>query len=98
MNEAMTHILSHNVLKYNQLITCDQEMTLNSSIATSIDSFKPSFLFSKMRLDCFHFFTKVWLENVKMSSHKNEKSQQSIIIMRSWILSWFNYIETNENQ
>ena len=94
MNEALTHLLTANILKHNQCISCDQEFALNASINTTIDSSKPSFSNSKMRLDCFHFFTKVWIEKVRMKSYDTTESINALNIMRSWILTWFNYTES----
>ena len=96
MNEAIEHILSPQTLKFNQCITCDQELTLNNSINSSISSSKDSFSFSKMRLDCFHFFNKVWTETVTMKARSTIISSNHLYIMKKWILTWFKYIESEE--
>ena len=58
LNEALTHILTPETLMHNQCISCDQELSLNSSLHTSIKSNKSSFSNSRLRLDCYHFLTK----------------------------------------
>ena len=94
LNEAMPRLISNNVLKFNQCISSDQEFALNRSIETSIDSRKESFKHSKLRLDCFHFFTLRWLSTVTKACKSNEYSSQILSTIYKWILSWFRHIET----
>lgn len=96
-NQAMPHLLSTDVLKFNQCISTDQEKTLNDSILTSIHSNKDSFKYSKLRLDCYHFFTKVWYEKVMtIPSSDDEVSRNILFIIKKWIMTWFHKIESSE--
>ena len=94
MNEAFSHIISSETLRYNQCITCDQELSLNNSITSAVYSSKLSLSNSKMRLDCYHFFKKPWIENVVMKARNSSESKKCLRIMSNWILSWFCYTET----
>ena len=96
LNEALTHILTSETLKFNQCISCDQELALNIGIKNAINSNKQSLQNSQMRLDCFHFFIKVWTEKVILKSRDSDDSKSALVLMKSWISSWFNYIESEE--
>ena len=96
LNEGLTHILSSDTLKFNQCISCDQEIALISGINNAINSNKVAFSNSKMRLDCFHFFNKVWMEKVVLKSRDSNESKSCLKVLKDWIRSWFNYIESEE--
>ena len=94
INQAMPHLLTSNVLKYNQCIATDQERTLNDAIHTSISSTKESFSYSKLRLDCYHFFNKVWYEKITVAVKKeNQEGRNILFILKQWIMTWFQKIE-----
>ena len=94
INEALSHILTPEILKYNQCISCDQEISLNLSINNAIESNKHSFIHSSLRLDCYHFFNKVFMEKVVLKAKDNEEAKQSLKVIKDWIMTWFKYIES----
>ena len=55
----------------------------------------PSMKNSKMRLDCYHFFNKVWYD--KITINVNEKSIPNNILnnIKDWVMSWFITLETH---
>ena len=95
-NEAMPHLLSNNVLKFNQCISTDNELSLNFAVGTSVFSNKDSFKNSKLRLDCYHFYRKVWLEKVVLKCRNNSSAKKVLNVMNRWILTWFKTLETKE--
>jgi hypothetical protein len=50
INQAITHLITPSILRYNSCIDMDQEFALNSSIKTTIDSANVSFANSKILL------------------------------------------------
>ena len=96
INEALSHILTPEILKNNQCISCDQEIALNLSINNAIESNKDSFIYSRLRLDCYHFFNKIFMEKVVLKAKDNDNTKQSLKLIKDWIMSWFKYIETKE--
>ena len=96
MNQAVTHLLTANTLQYNQCISCDQEVALNCSVDSSIGSLSNAFKFSKLRLDCYHFFNKVWIEKVVVKCKPSYAAKQKLEIVKTWISTWFKVIETEE--
>ena len=95
LNEAMSYLLTPKVLMFNACISSDQERALNSAIETSINSPGIAFKNSKLRLDCFHFFRKVWMEKVQTVAIDDYKSNNVIEGLYSWIMSWFKTIESS---
>ncbi len=92
----MIHLITLNILRYNSCITMDQEFALNSSIKTTMDSANVSFAHSKLRLDYYHFFRKIWTELVRVSCRKITIALFTIRRMERWILSWFKYVESEK--
>ena len=95
LNEAMPSLLSNEVLKYNTCISTDQEKSLMDAIDTTMSSSKPAFKHSSFRLDCYHFFTKVWIEKVANKSRDNLNTEECLPIMKNWIMTWFKRLESS---
>ena len=57
-NEAIPHLLTNDVLKYNQCISTDNELNLNTAVESSVVSNKQSFNNTRLRLDCFIFLKR----------------------------------------
>ena len=93
-NEAMPHLLTNDILKYNQCVSTDNECNLNTAVQSSVLSTKNAFKNSKLRLDCFHFFKKVWLDNVVLKCRDNSHGRHCLETSYKWILSWFKRLET----
>ena len=96
LNEAMPSLLSNDVLKYNRCISTDQEKSLMDGINTAMNSNKPAFKYTSFRLDCYHFFTKVWAEKVANKCRDNAIAKACLPIMKEWIMTWFKRLETVE--
>ena len=96
VNEAFPHIMTTNVLKYNQCISCDEEHALKNSIEYAIVSQKDSMKNTKLRLDCFHFFTKIWNELTTYKSSTQSRMKLVMNVMKPWVLSWFKKLETQQ--
>ena len=94
VDEAMPHLLSSRVLKFNNCISTDQEMALNKSIETAIDSNKAAFSNSNLRLDCFHFFTLPWLSEVHKHCKKTDNANEVLQVLYKWIMTWFRNLES----
>ena len=74
INEALSHILTPQILKLNQCLPCDQEFSLNLSVNSAIGLNKESFKFSRLRLDCYHSFNKVFMEKIVLKSRDISKT------------------------
>ena len=96
INEAMSFLLTPKTLKFNSCISTDQEFSLNTSVNTSISSSKSSFKHSKLRLDCYHFYRKVWSERIHPCAKRNTQSKPILHTLDKWIMSWFKYIESSQ--
>ena len=96
IKEAMPYLLSNDVLKYNQCITSDNEDALNKAIEASISSAKDAFKFSTLRLDCFHFYTKVWKDKIVLKAKDSTSNKEVLTIMNNWIMTWFKKVETKQ--
>ena len=96
INEAMSFLLTSKTLKFNSCISTDQEFCLNSSIVTSISSTHTSFQHSKLRLDCYHFYRKVWNQKVVPFVGDHIKSKLILMKIDQWIMSWFKLTETQQ--
>ena len=59
-NEAMSHLLSNEILKYNQCISADDELNINYSVQTLVHSFKLSFTNTKQDLTVFIFIKRLF--------------------------------------
>ena len=96
INEAMNYLLTPKTLKFNSCLSTDQEFCLNSSIITSISSSHSSFKHSKLRLDCYHFYRKVW--NQKVVPFVGDHTMSKLILHKldKWIMSWFKSTETQQ--
>jgi hypothetical protein len=94
INEAMSFLLTPKTLEFNSCVSTDQEFSLNTSVRTSISSAKSSFKHSKLRLDCYHFFRKVWNETIHPCAIKSTESKSVLHILDNWIMSWFKYVES----
>ena len=96
INEAMSYLLTPKTLRYNSCLSTDQEFCLNSSIVTSISSTHTSFQHSKLRLDCYHFYRKVWNQKVVPFVGDHAKSKLILLKLDHWIMSWFKTTETQQ--
>ena len=96
INQAMPHLLSNNVLRYNQLVCTDNELSLNHAVRTSIDSPKPAFLHTKFRLDCYHFHKKVWYQKIVPVCTDTPEAKSVLRLLNNWIMSWFKRLESIE--
>ena len=67
------------MLKFNQCINTDNELSLNFAVGTSVFSNEDAFKNSKLRLDCFHFFRKVWLEKVVLKCRDDSSAKQHLM-------------------
>jgi hypothetical protein len=94
INEAMNYLLTAKSLKFNSCISTDQEFCLNASIMSSISSQHTSFRHSRLRLDCYHFYRKVWNKNVDPFVGDHVQSKLILMKIDKWIMSWFKEIET----
>ena len=92
--EAIPHLLTNNVLKYNSCMASDNEAALVNAENSSILSNKESFKFSKLRLDCYHAFTQTWLKESINSPTYDSEAKEALDTMYKWILTWFKKIET----
>ena len=92
----MSFLLTPKTLLFNSCIATDQEFSLNTSVNTSISSNKTSFKHSKLRLDCYHFYRKVWSERVHPCAKKNTQTKSILNTLDKWIMSWFKYVESNK--
>ena len=92
----MSVLLTPKTLQFNSCISTDQEFSLNTSINTSISSCKSSFKHSKLRLDCYHFFRKVWNERIHPCAIRSPQTKPILRTLDQWILSWFKYIESSQ--
>ena len=96
INEAMSFLLTPKTLQFNSCISTDQEFSLNTSVNTSISSSKSSFKHSRLRLDCYHFFRKVWNERIHPCAIKSTQTKPILRTLDRWIMSWFKYIESSQ--
>ena len=94
INKAMTFLLTPNTLMFNSYISSDNECALNSSIQTSISSSKSSFKHSKLWLDCYHFYRKVWNEKNIPCSWETLGYKLVVHKLDTWIMKWFKYTES----
>ena len=96
INEAMSYLLTPKTLKFNSCLSTDQEFCLNSSIITSISSSHTSFQHSKLRLDCYHFYRKIWNQKVVPHVGDHTLSKLKLHKLDQWIMSWFKNTETQQ--
>ena len=94
--EAIPHLLTNDVLRYNLCMASDNESALVNAENSSISSNKDAFKFSKLRLDCCHAFTQKWLADNISSPSYNLITREALDIMYNWLLSWFKKIETED--
>ena len=96
INEAMSYLLTPKILRYNSCLSTDQEFSLNSSIVTSISSTHTSFQHSKLRLNCYHFYRKVWNQKTVPHVGYHLESRMILLNLDHWIMSWFKTLETQQ--
>ena len=94
--EAIPHLLTNDVLRYNLCMASDNESALVNAENSSISSNKDAFKFSKLRLDCCHAFTQKWLADNISSPSYNLVTREALDVMYNWLLSWFKKIETED--
>ena len=92
----MSYLLTPKTLRYNSCLSTDQEFCLNSSIVSSISSTHTSFQHSKLRLDCYHFYRKVWNQKVVPFVGDHVKSKLILVKLDHWIMSWSKTTETQK--
>lgn len=93
-DEALPHLLTNKVLKYNLCLASDNERSLVNAQGATISSTKEAFKHTTLRLDCFHAFVNIWRENIKIPDSIEAKEASDI--MYKWIMSWFRTLETQE--
>ena len=96
VQQAMPHLLSNELLKFNRCISTDNEHPLTKAVHSAIISSKDCFKNTTFRLDCYHFYTKVWYEKVIPSADDEVISKNIIKNLNNWIMSWFKKIETKQ--
>ena len=48
-----------------------------------------------MRLDCYHFFNKVWYDKITINVNENSILNNILNNIKDWVMSWFKTLETH---
>ena len=94
IQQAMPHLLSNETLKFTGCISTDNEHPLTKSVQSLICNTTESFQNTSFRLDCYHFYTKVWYDKVIPACIDSADSKSILRNINNWIMTWFKKIET----